>query len=188
MPTDSFYCAGRVHGCRQTPDCAGRLRIAQTPCLGTNFGEILIWIRNYSFTKIHMKISSAKWQPFCSRGDELMGVTRDDYTVKTNALKKTCCVNFENHIFPNISIFKTCHVYLDIGSNIYLGELSVGHRASISCLSCRIICAVVKFQHVESVSRHVFFINTLSKHFFNMLKRLDCRKDALNYNFFDSHI
>ena len=31
MPTDSFYCAGRVRGCRQSPDCAGRLRIAQTP-------------------------------------------------------------------------------------------------------------------------------------------------------------
>ena len=32
MPTDSFYCAGRVRGCQQSPDCAGRLRIAQTPC------------------------------------------------------------------------------------------------------------------------------------------------------------
>ena len=26
MPTDSFYCAGRVRGCQQSPDCAGRLR------------------------------------------------------------------------------------------------------------------------------------------------------------------
>ena len=32
MPTDSFYCAGRVRGCQQSPDCAGRLRITQTPC------------------------------------------------------------------------------------------------------------------------------------------------------------
>ena len=31
MLTDSFYCAGRVRGCQQSPDCAGRLRIAQTP-------------------------------------------------------------------------------------------------------------------------------------------------------------
>ena len=31
VPTDSFYCAGRVRWCRQSPDCAGRLRIAQTP-------------------------------------------------------------------------------------------------------------------------------------------------------------
>ena len=27
---DSFYCAGRVRGCQQSPHCAGRLRIAQT--------------------------------------------------------------------------------------------------------------------------------------------------------------
>ena len=32
MPTNSFYCASRVRGCRQSPDCAGRLRITQTPC------------------------------------------------------------------------------------------------------------------------------------------------------------
>ena len=31
MPADSFYCAGRVRGCRRSPECAGRLRIVQTP-------------------------------------------------------------------------------------------------------------------------------------------------------------
>ena len=40
--------------------------------LGTNFSEILIKLRNFSFTKMHVKISSAKWQPFCPRGDELI--------------------------------------------------------------------------------------------------------------------
>ena len=32
--------------------------------LGTNFNEILIKIQTFSFTKIHLKISSAKWRPF----------------------------------------------------------------------------------------------------------------------------
>ena len=32
---------------------------------GTNFGEILITIQNFSFMKMHLKISSAKWPPFC---------------------------------------------------------------------------------------------------------------------------
>ena len=41
--------------------------------LETNFSEILIKIQNYSFTKMHLKISSAKWQPFCPGGDELTG-------------------------------------------------------------------------------------------------------------------
>ena len=33
--------------------------------LGTNFSEILIAIEAFSFKKIHLKISSAKWRPFC---------------------------------------------------------------------------------------------------------------------------
>ena len=33
--------------------------------LGTNFSEILIDIYTFSFTKMHLKMSSAKWHPFC---------------------------------------------------------------------------------------------------------------------------
>ena len=69
---------------------------------------------------------------------------------KNLRFKKTCCsVELENHIFPNIFIFKTCYLYLDTGSDIYLGEHSVGHRTLISSLSFSRICAVVTFQHVE---------------------------------------
>ena len=32
---------------------------------GTNFSEILIGIHTFSFKKIHLKMSSAKWRPFC---------------------------------------------------------------------------------------------------------------------------
>ena len=32
---------------------------------GTNFSEILIVILTFSFKKIHLKMSSAKWRPFC---------------------------------------------------------------------------------------------------------------------------
>ena len=39
--------------------------------LGTNFSEISIKILNSSFTKKHLKKSSAKWRPFCPGGDEL---------------------------------------------------------------------------------------------------------------------
>ena len=105
-------------------------------------------------------------------------------TVKTNALKKTCCcVNWEIHIFYNILIFKTCHLHLDIVSNIYLVELFVGHRAWVSSLSFNIICAAVTLQHVEKVfPGRCFWLTLFWKHFLNMLKCLDCRKDAFNYN------
>ena len=33
--------------------------------LGTNFSEILIEILTFSFKKMHLKVLSAKWRPFC---------------------------------------------------------------------------------------------------------------------------
>ena len=39
--------------------------------LGTNFREMLIKIYTFSFKKMHLKILSEKWQPFCRGGDEL---------------------------------------------------------------------------------------------------------------------
>ena len=32
---------------------------------GTNFNEILIEFHTFSFNKIHLKILSRKWRPFC---------------------------------------------------------------------------------------------------------------------------
>ena len=39
--------------------------------LRRNFSEILIKIQIFSFTEMHLKISTAKCQPFCPGGDEL---------------------------------------------------------------------------------------------------------------------
>ena len=39
--------------------------------LGTNFSKIEIKIQNFSFGKKHLKISSAKWRPFCPGRDHL---------------------------------------------------------------------------------------------------------------------
>ena len=33
--------------------------------LGTNFSEILIGVQTFSFKKMHLKMASAKWRPFC---------------------------------------------------------------------------------------------------------------------------
>ena len=33
--------------------------------LGTNFNEILIEIHTFSFKKMHLKLSSGRWRPFC---------------------------------------------------------------------------------------------------------------------------
>ena len=47
---------------------------------GTNFSEILIDIHTFSFKKIHLKMSSAKWRPFCLG----LNVLRSNYQCPTN--------------------------------------------------------------------------------------------------------
>ena len=42
--------------------------------LGTNFSEILIGIQTFSFKKLHLKTSSAKWRLFCPGLNELMAL------------------------------------------------------------------------------------------------------------------
>ena len=41
------------------------------PPLGTNFSEILSEVHIFSFKKMHLKISSVKWRPFCLCLNEL---------------------------------------------------------------------------------------------------------------------
>ena len=48
---------------------AGRVLIGP---LGTNFSEILIGIQTFSFKKLHLKTSSAKWRLFCLGLNELI--------------------------------------------------------------------------------------------------------------------
>ena len=43
--------------------------------LGTNFNEMLIEILIFSFMKMHLKVSSAKWRPFCLGLNVLINTT-----------------------------------------------------------------------------------------------------------------
>ena len=45
--------------------------------LGTNFNEILSEIRSFSFKKMHLRMSSAKWRLFCLGLNELMIVVAE---------------------------------------------------------------------------------------------------------------
>ena len=47
----------------------------------TNFSGILIKIQDFSFTKMHLKISSAKWQPFCAGGNEIKRADLVDFPI-----------------------------------------------------------------------------------------------------------
>ena len=50
--------------------------------LGTNFNEIFIEIHTFSFKKIHLKMSSGKWRPFCLglNVDEMAAISQMKFT------------------------------------------------------------------------------------------------------------
>ena len=50
--------------------------------LGTNFSEIVIVIQTFSFKKMHLKISSAKWRPFCLGLNELSDELGDTFSLR----------------------------------------------------------------------------------------------------------
>ena len=54
--------------------------------LGTNFSEILLRIQTFSFKKMHLKVSSAKWRPFCL-GLNVLSVD-GTYTIHTSQLQQ----------------------------------------------------------------------------------------------------
>ena len=51
-------------GCHQAIIWTNAVILSTEP-LGTNFIEIWIKIESFSFRKMHFKLSSAKWRPFC---------------------------------------------------------------------------------------------------------------------------
>ena len=56
--------------------------------LGTNFNEISIGIQTFSFKKMHLSMSSAKWRPFCflpwHRGKHVVGIPTTSTTIPEN--------------------------------------------------------------------------------------------------------
>ena len=58
---------------RRQPIIWTNARILFIGPLGTNFSEIIIKILTFSFKKMHLKMSSAKWRPFCLGLNELNG-------------------------------------------------------------------------------------------------------------------
>ena len=56
--------------------------------LGTSFSEIGIGIYTFSFKKKHLKVSSAKWQPFCLGLNVLKSLTNNGHRSEQEKRKK----------------------------------------------------------------------------------------------------
>ena len=61
--------------------------------LGTNFSEILIAIKTFSFKKMPLKMSSAKWRPFC------LGLNVLSDTLRPSR-RHIIIVSWDDHIRP----------------------------------------------------------------------------------------
>ena len=64
--------------------------------LGTNFSEILIGIYTFSFKKMHFKMSSGKWRPFCLGLDVLTLMywkyPKERNTMETSIIRRSVVV------------------------------------------------------------------------------------------------
>ena len=107
-----------TQGCRETHICVSKLTIIGSDNglspgrrkaiiwthaglllivpLGTNFSELLIKIYTFSFKKMHLKMSSGKWQPFCLG---LMCSVNTIYTIQADVpLDAMLQVHLELHL------------------------------------------------------------------------------------------
>ena len=76
--------------------------------LWTNFSEILIEIPTFSFKKMHLKVSSAKWPPFCLGLNVIthyVQVTLHDVTdFKKSSVQEWLAAYADAKIFPVLSV------------------------------------------------------------------------------------
>ena len=115
--SDNGLSPGRRQAIIQTN--AGILSIG---LLGTNFNEISIGIQTFSFKKMHFKMSSAKWRPFCLGLNVLIiGVHKHRFNFICHngdySLYQFCCLyhqrnvhNYNNILFYSFRCSREGHV------------------------------------------------------------------------------
>ena len=77
--------------------------------LGINFSEILIEIYTFSFKKMHLKMSSGKWRPFCLG----LNVLKPNRSICPCVLSHTCssCILCIDNSQPRVSFNKICKAF-----------------------------------------------------------------------------
>ena len=86
--------------------------------LGTNFNEILIEIDIFSFKKMHLKILSGKWRPFCL----VLNVIPADRTawVGTEKTKVVIMTTLSSLMAPQVIVMTTCGATSDDKDSIMI--------------------------------------------------------------------
>ena len=92
------------------------VRILLIGTLGTNFGEILIKIRIFSFKKIGLKVPSAKWLPFCLGLNVLTNIV---YHMNKYMFSFYFVLLWLNHHFSDDSCAPSTHILQGCFAGIY---------------------------------------------------------------------
>ena len=87
---------------------AGILLIAP---LGTNFSEILIEIHTFSFRKMHLKMSSGKWRPFCLGLNMIIGLSVE-YVPDPSVHKSITTIMLFRNMHSHVFLFLPCLLHL----------------------------------------------------------------------------
>ena len=86
--------------------------------LGTNFSEILIVIQIFSFKKMRLKMSSAKWRPFCPGLNVLKGCSKLIYSVKLlSTVRNLNNLNSNRTLNTIMTSFSTFHYIFEFSRN-----------------------------------------------------------------------
>ena len=78
--------------------------------MGTKFNEILIEIQTFSFKKMHLKMSSGKWRPFCLRLNVLTACQADNKTHFHECMAWRGYLSENKYLIPTIEC--TLHITL----------------------------------------------------------------------------
>ena len=116
--------------------------------LWTNFSEILSKIHTFSPKKMHLKMSSAKWQPFClglnvlSTPLKFKHFSRSVHTLKLRLLIsqqakfsiwQKYLLDYLNHVYiwqvpPQLSCGDTCQIWTWYSTNVCLTMLKISEN------------------------------------------------------------
>ena len=77
---------------------------------GTNFSEILIGIQTFSFRKMRLKMSSAKWRPFCLGRNVLRKSSADTRSSHHQSPTSMYIMNSSLDGFCMYKQYEICHI------------------------------------------------------------------------------
>ena len=92
--------------------------------LGTNFSEISIEIQTFSFKKMHLNMSSAKWRPFCLGLNELIDCLGSILALLRQVTHNQVGINVYKQVWLPVNPAVDT-MYMDLGPLLYWYSLSI---------------------------------------------------------------